>query len=61
MFAAMREGLGRAAHGMRERRTLGLFVFEFFVVVLGVLAAQGLQEWAKQREQQRTSTGSWSG
>ena len=53
MFAAMREGLGRAAHGMRERRTLGLFVLEFFVVVLGVLAAQGLQEWAKQREQQR--------
>ena len=53
MFAAMRNGLGRATQGMRARGTVGLFVFEFFVVVLGVLAAQGLQEWAKQREQQR--------
>ena len=53
MFAAMRNGLGGATQGMRARGTVGLFVFEFFVVVLGVLAAQGLQEWAKQREQQR--------
>jgi hypothetical protein len=53
MFAAMREGLGNFKYGMRTRRTLGLFVFEFFVVVLGVLAAQGVQEFIKQREQQR--------
>lgn len=53
MFAAMREGLGTASHGKRARRTLGLFIFEFFVVVLGVLAAQGLEEWAKQRGHQR--------
>ena len=53
MFAAMHNGPGRATQGMRARGTVGLFVFEFFVVVLGVLAAQGLREWAKQREQQR--------
>ena len=53
MFAAMREGLGNPKYSMRTRRTLGLFVFEFFVVVLGVLAAQGVQEFVKQREQQR--------
>lgn len=53
MFAALRNGLGRATQGMRARGTVGLFVFEFFVVVLGVLAAQGVQEWAKQRDQQR--------
>ena len=53
MFAAMRNGLGRATQGMRTRGMVGLFVFEFFVVVLGVLAAQGMQEWARQRQQQR--------
>lgn len=53
MFAAIRNRLGNATQGMRARGMVGLFVFEFFVVVLGVLAAQGLQEWARQREQQR--------
>ena len=38
MFAALRNGLGRATQGMCARGTVGLFVFEFFVVVLGVLA-----------------------
>lgn len=53
MFAAIRGVLGNSKYGMRMRRTLRLFVFEFFVVVLGVLAAQGVQEWVKEREQRR--------
>lgn len=52
MFAAMRNGLGTATRDLRARGMLALFVFEFFVVVLGVLAAQGLQQWTRQREQQ---------
>lgn len=32
-----------------------LFVFEFFVVLLGVLAAQGLQSWFQSRQEQRTA------
>ena len=53
MFAAIRNGLGKATVGLRARGVAGLFLFEFFVVVLGVLAAQGLQEWASRREEQR--------
>lgn len=53
MFAAVRGLLGKWKYGMRTRRTLGLFVFEFFVVLLGVLAAQAVQEFAKEREQNR--------
>ena len=53
MFRNVRHRLGNMTERLSTRGTIGLFVFEFFVVVLGVLAAQGLQEWAKQREQQR--------
>ena len=53
MFAALREKQDTSNYGMRTRRTVRLFVFEFFVVLLGVLAAQGVQEFVKQREQQR--------
>ncbi|WP_157096733.1 hypothetical protein [Tsuneonella dongtanensis] len=37
--------------GLRARGTLSLFAFEFFVVVLGVLAAQAVQSWVQDREQ----------
>lgn len=38
------------------RRWLRLFVFEFFVILLGVLAAQGLQAWFAERGEQRAAT-----
>lgn len=49
MFRAIRDRWGWA----RGRRLAGLFAFEFIVVVLGVLAAQGLQSWALERERNR--------
>ena len=49
-------------HGLRgwfgkikRRRWITLFVFEFFVVLLGVLAAQGLQSWFQSRQEARTA------
>ncbi len=39
--------------GERGRRLAGLFAFEFSVVMLGVLAAQGLADWAEDRSAQR--------
>lgn len=53
MFAAIRGGLGNSMYRMRPRRMLGLFLFEFFVVVLGVLAAQVVQESVKEHDRQR--------
>lgn len=55
MFAAVRDriGLWRGGIGVtqrrRARRLAGLFAFEFVVVVLGVLAAQSVQEYASDR------------
>lgn len=46
MFAAVRSAWSRA----REKNLLGLFAFEFVVVVLGVLAAQAVQSWVQERE-----------
>ncbi len=52
MFAAVRNSLklwrsgDRAPQRRRARRLAGLFAFEFVVVVLGVLVAQSLQEYA---------------
>lgn len=37
----------------RRRKLAGLFAFEFAVVMLGVLAAQGLADWAEDRGAQR--------
>lgn len=37
----------------REKRLFGLFAFEFFVVVLGVLTAQGVQSWVQERDRAR--------
>lgn len=37
------------------RRWLRLFVFEFFVILLGVLAAQGLQSWFVDRSERRAA------
>jgi len=49
-------------HGLRgwfgkikRRRWVALFVFEFFVVLLGVLAAQALQSWFQSRQEARTA------
>jgi hypothetical protein len=56
MFAALRSYFrpsgdpAAPASGRRWHRTLRLFAFEFLVVVAGVLAAQGLQSWAAERE-----------
>lgn len=50
MFHATREGFAAAWRRARERGTLRLFLFEFTVVLLGVLAAQAVQSWAQERE-----------
>ena len=46
---------------IRRRRWVALFVFEFFVVLLGVLAAQGLQSWFQARQEKRTAAGAKAG
>lgn len=53
MFKAVRDSalkfegkIGTAWNDMRGQGIVRLFVFEFSVVLLGVLAAQGLQSWA---------------
>ena len=50
MFAAIRERLGGAWRRLREGNLAKLFVFEFAVVVLGVLVAQGIADWARERD-----------
>jgi hypothetical protein len=53
MFKAVRENTDGADAAFRHRRlqrTARLFLFEFVVVLLGVLAAQMLQNWAANRE-----------
>ncbi len=57
MFKAIRDsflGLGRRIGGswraLRAGGAVRLFLFEFTVVLLGVLAAQGLQTWSRERE-----------
>ena len=54
------ESAGQPIHGLRgwfgklrRRRWIVLFIFEFFVVLLGVLAAQGLQSWFQSRQEAR--------
>lgn len=49
MFHAVRN----AWHRAREKRLFGLFAFEFLVVVLGVLTAQGVQSWVQDRDRAR--------
>lgn len=49
MFQAVRNRLKRSWRGGRAKRLFGLFAFEFFVVVLGVLTAQAVQSWAQSR------------
>ena len=56
MFKAVRDsilGMGRRIGGawkdLRAKGMVTLFVFEFAVVLLGVLTAQGLQNWADER------------
>lgn len=50
MFRLARARFGTVWSRVREKRLIGLFAFEFTVVVLGVLAAQGLQTWSRERE-----------
>jgi hypothetical protein len=52
MFQVIRESLGTALR-LRGKRLAGLFAFEFVVVLLGVLAAQAVQNWAQERERLR--------
>lgn len=52
MFQAVRESLA-AALPRRGKRLAALFAFEFVVVLLGVLAAQVVQNWAREREVRR--------
>lgn len=49
MFKAVREVFG-GLRGRRWRVLARLFLFEFTVVVLGVLAAQAAQDWPRERE-----------
>lgn len=50
MFGNVRRNFGDTWRGLRERGTVRLFAFEFVVVLLGVLAAQALANWAGERE-----------
>ena len=50
MFAAAREKLLGAWRKLREGSLAKLFVFEFVVVMLGVLAAQWVADWARERD-----------
>lgn len=50
MFAAVREKLVGAWRRLREGSLAKLFVFEFVVVMLGVLAAQWIADWARERD-----------
>jgi len=50
MFAAVREKLVGAWHRLRKGSLVRLFLFEFVVVLLGVLAAQWLAEWSNERQ-----------
>lgn len=50
MFAAVRERLVGAWKRLREGSLIRLFLFEFVVVLLGVLAAQWLAEWSNERQ-----------
>ena len=50
MFRAVRDSLATNWDRVRSKGLLGLFAFEFTVVVLGVLAAQALQTWSRERE-----------
>ena len=53
MFAAVRERLVGAWRRLREGSLAKLFLFEFVVVMLGVLAAQAVAEWAGERAEDR--------
>ncbi|WP_265587493.1 hypothetical protein [Sphingomicrobium arenosum] len=53
MFAAIRQRLVGAWTRLREGNLAKLFAFEFTVVLLGVLAAQGVADWAGERAADR--------
>ncbi|MCM8558119.1 hypothetical protein [Sphingomicrobium sediminis] len=54
MFAAIRQKLTGAWKRLREGSLAKLFVFEFIVVLLGVLAAQWVADWARERDAMAT-------
>lgn len=49
MFASIRQKLAGAWKRLREGNLAKLFLFEFAVVLLGVLAAQWVADWAERR------------
>ncbi|MEP7315833.1 MAG: hypothetical protein ABI667_03975 [Sphingomicrobium sp.] len=49
MFQAIRENMTRTLSGIDRRKLVGLFLFEFMVVLLGVLVAQWVADWAEER------------
>lgn len=53
MFEAIRSRLVCAWRDLRERGLVTLFFFELIVITLGVLLAQGLADWAGEREADR--------
>ena len=50
MFAAIRETLMGAWQRLRKGSLAKLFLFELVVVTLGVLIAQGIADWARERD-----------
>src|SRR5437868_7784966 len=59
MFRAVRDSLlnrGTLFRSHRLQRTGRLFLFEFVVVLLGVLAAQMLQGWVADRQSRRQAS-----
>ena len=49
MFIALRQILADGWHTVRNRGFVGLFLFEFVVVMCGVLAAQGIANWSSRQ------------
>lgn len=53
MFLALREAIRGGWQRLTAPRWVGLFLFEFTVVVLGVLTAQGVQSWVQEHDRAR--------
>ena len=61
MFAALRQNLATAWQRLRQGNLAKLFVFEFVVVLLGVLSAQAVADWAGERAADRRAQGARQG
>ncbi|MCJ8190245.1 hypothetical protein [Sphingomicrobium aestuariivivum] len=58
LLRRLRSRISEGEHAMTTRGFGALFLFEFLVVLLGVLAAQGLAGWASERDRQEEMTAS---